>query len=82
MLDLAFEEMMQVLDGNKEVISVNILPLTSPTCHHQEAVVWLLTVSTYAISTSLTQNSAFQLEYRNEDRAAEAETTGSQCPLE
>lgn len=81
-MDLAFEEMMQVLDGNKEVISVNILPLTSPTCHHQEAVVWLLAVSTYAISTSLTQNSAFQLEYRNEGRAAEAETTGSQCPLE
>lgn len=82
MVDLAFEEMMQVLHGNKEVISVNILPLTSPPCHHQEAVVWLLTVSTYAISTSLTQNSAFQLEYRNEDCAAEAETTGSKCPLE
>lgn len=81
MLDLAFEKIVQVLHGNKEVISDNFFPLTSPSCHHQEAVVWLRTVSTYAISTSLAQNYIFQSESTNKDRGAKVDTTGPRGPL-
>lgn len=82
MLDLAFEEIVQVLHGNKEVISVNILPLTSPPCHNQEAVVWLRRVSTYAIATSLAQNYVFQSESRNEVYVAKLDNTRLKCPLQ